>query len=176
MKRNLKIYQFAGFVFSVVVGSLLHFLYDWTNECVLVAPLSAVNESTWEHMKLLFFPSFAFALIQNRYFNEYKNFWCVKLIGIGVGLLMLPLLFYTYNGAIGKSPDWLNISIFFVAAAIDFFVEYSLFKNEIFSCKHSTTAFLFICLLGILFIGFTFAVPRIPLFRDPVTGIYGIGG
>ncbi|MBE7064588.1 MAG: hypothetical protein E7384_02075 [Ruminococcaceae bacterium] len=174
MKRELSVYQFAGFVFTTVFGSLFHFVYDWTNQSILVAPFSAVNESTWEHMKLLFFPSFVFALIQSRYFSEYKNFWCVKLAGIVIGLLIIPALFYTYNGAIGKSPDWINIVIFFIAAAIEFFIEYLLFKNEIFGCKYPKIAFLLICLIGVPFVVFTFATPAIPLFRDPVTGIYGI--
>lgn len=38
------------------------------------------------------------------------------------------VLFYTYNGAIGKSPDAVNIAIFFAAAA-SFIPESTLFKN-----------------------------------------------
>ena len=56
MKRRLWRWQLAGFIFTAVLGVLLHFLYDWTNESLVVALFSAVNESTFEHMKLLFFP------------------------------------------------------------------------------------------------------------------------
>lgn len=93
MKRNLYLWQFVGFVMTVLGGTLLHFLYDLTNESVLVAPFSAVNESTWEHMKLMYFPLFVFALIQRRFFREYKSFWCIKLIGIITGLVLIPVLF-----------------------------------------------------------------------------------
>ncbi len=174
MKRNLSLWQFAGFALTTLGGSLLHFLYDWTNESVLIAPFSAVNESTWEHMKLLFFPMLVFALIQSRFFKEYENFWCVKLAGIATGLVLIPILFYTYNGVFGKSPDWVNIAIFFVSVALSFLLEMYMFKNGSLRCKRPWLSFSVICLIGILFVVFTFATPKIPIFQDPITQIYGI--
>lgn len=173
MKRNLTFWQFAGFAVTALGGMLLHFLYDWTNQSILVAPFSAVNESTWEHMKLLFFPSFIFALIQSRFFKEYGNFWCVKLAGIASGLILIPVLFYTYNGIFGKSPDWVNIAIFFLSAAAVFMLETQLFKKERLCCKSPQLAFGVLCLTGVLFAVFTFAAPQIPLFKNPLTGTYG---
>ncbi len=173
MKRDLAIWQFGGFVFAVVFGSLLHFLYDWTVGSALVAPFSAINESTWEHMKLLFFPLFIFALIQSRFFKTFDNFWCIKLIGVLVGLLSIPVLFYTINGVFGRSPDWVNISIFFVAAAATFLLETRFFKKGEIKCGMPWIAFGIICLIGILFIIFTFTPPEIPLFQDPATRLGG---
>ncbi len=173
MKRDLKLWQFAGFALTSLGGTLLHFLYDWTNQSLLTAPISGVNESTWEHMKLLFFPLFVFALVQNRYFKDYSSFWCVKLIGILTGLLTIPILFYTYNGIFGTSLDWVNITIFFVATAITFLVETKLFQKNTIPC-FPRLAFLVVCFIGVLFVLFTFIPPQIPLFRDPLTGEYGI--
>ena len=174
MKKDLFLWQFAGFALSTLAGTLLHFVYDWTQESVLLAPFSGVNESTWEHMKLLYFPLLIFALVQSFFFKEYRNFWCVKLVGILTGLVLIPVLFYTYNGAVCKSADWLNITFFFVAAAGTFFVEWALFKMKHWRCKWPWPAFGVICLLGMLFVAFTFAPPPLPLFRDPLTGTYGI--
>lgn len=173
MKQNLSLWQFAGFSLSTLFGTILHFLYDCTNKSLLIAPFSGVNESTWEHMKLLYFPLFIFALIQSRFFNDYKNFWCIKLIGILVGLLLIPVLFYTYNGVIGKSPDFINIAIFFVAAAATFILEYYLFKKNTIKCKRPWLAFLIIFFIGVLFVLFTFVTPEIAIFKDPITGSYG---
>jgi len=173
MKRDLALWQFAGFVATSLGGTLLHFLYDWTNQSVLVAPVSGVNESTWEHMKLLFFPMFLFALLQSRSFKEYAGFWCVKLKGMVTGLLLIPMLFYTYNGALGKSPDWINITIFFIAAAVTFILETRLFKKESTGCKRPQLCLAALCLIGVLFVVFTFVPPPLPLFRDPLTGAYG---
>ena len=80
MKNDLLIYQVVGLTFTAFFGTILHFLYEWTN-LILIAPISAVNESTWEHMKLVFIPSFVFAIIQSFiYKKEYNSFWFVKLI------------------------------------------------------------------------------------------------
>ncbi len=174
MKPNLSLWQFAGFSLSSLFGTILHFLYDWTNKSILIAPFSGVNESTWEHMKLLYFPLFIFALVQSKFFKEYKNFWCVKLIGILTGLVLIPVLFYTYNGVFGKSPDFINIAIFFVSAGAAYLLEWRLFKSQKRKCSYSKLAFFIICLIGIAFILFTFVTPKMPIFMDPITGGYGI--
>ena len=114
MKHSIKLWQLAGFSITSLLGTLLHFLYDWTGKSVIAAPFSGVNESTWEHMKLLFWPMLLFSIVQNRYFKEYSDFWCIKVKGIVLGLVLIPIIFYTYNGVIGKSPDWVNIIIFFI--------------------------------------------------------------
>ena len=174
MKKSVFLWHFAGFAVTSFLGTILHFLYDWTGESTLSALISGVNESTWEHMKLLFFPMFIFALIQSRFFKDAKNYWCIKLIGAVLGLVLVPVLFYTINGVFGPTPDWLNITIFFVSAAAAYLTEAILFKADMPECPFNRTAFLILCLIGVLFIIFTFFTPQIPLFRDPLTGTYGI--
>lgn len=174
MEQKIIRWEFGGFAVAAILGTILHFLYGMTRENVLAAPFSAVNESTWEHMKILFIPLFFFALIQSRYFKETKNFWCVKLVGTLAGLILLPVLFYTYNGTFGKSPDFVNIGIFFVSAVAVFLLEAQLLKNETFRCKRPWLPFLLLCLILGLFVLFTFNTPQIPLFKDPVSGGYGI--
>ena len=174
MKRDISLWQLGGFALSTFGGTLLHFLYDLTNKSIFAAPFSGINESTWEHMKLLFFPMFIFSLLQSRFFKEYKNYWYVKLFGIISGLVLIPILFYTYNGVIGKSPNWVNIAIFFFSAALAFLLEWRLFKNDSLKCKRPHLAFGLICLIGILFVVFTFVTPGLGIFQDPLTGTYGL--
>ncbi len=174
MKRQIGLWQLMGFAVTSLGGTILHFLYEWLGEAVWIAPLSGVNESTWEHMKLLFWPTFIFAIVQSFFFKERKEFWCVKLRGILLGLILIPILFYTYNGVIGKSPDWLNIAIFFLSAAIAYIYEARQFKNGTTACKSQKFAIVFLCTIAVLFVVFTFRAPEIGIFRDPLTGAYGI--
>ena len=169
MKRS-SLWQAAGFAVSTLLGTLLHFLYDWTGAFAI---FSGVNESTWEHMKLLYWPLFLFAIFQ-RFFYREKNFWWVKLGATVLGLALIPVLFYTYNGAFGKSPDWLNIAIFYVAAAGAFLFEWWVFRKNLLQWKYPQLALGALVLIGILFVVFTFSPPRIPLFQDAVTGKFGI--
>ncbi len=175
MKRSLKLWQIGGFIFTGIAGVLLHFLYDLTRGSVIVAPFSAVNESIWEHMKLLFFPMFIFALIEYKYIGkDYENFLCAKLAGILTGLLIIPVLFYTYTGVLGVTADWFNILIFFIASGVSYYLETRLLKNGTMLCKTPQLAFVLLCLIALLFVVFTFVQPEIPLFMDMSTGNYGI--
>lgn len=168
-------WQIRGFIFTCIAGVLLHFLFNWSGRSVLAAPFSAVNESIWEHMKLLFFPMFIFTLLESHYIGaDYGNFFCVKLIGIAVGMALIPILYYTLNGMLGNLPDWVNIAIFFVCVFISYYVENRLFANNTISCSSPKTAIWILITIAIVFGIATFFPPKIPLFKDPVTGTYGI--
>lgn len=175
MEKSLRRYGIIGFFFTGITGVLLHFLYELSGKFIIFAPFSAVNESTWEHMKLLFFPMLIFAFIEYRLIGKsFDNFWCVKLMGTVVGLFSIPLLFYTYKGALGVSADWFNIAIFFIAAAVTFVLERAMLKSNA-NCRISPLAAISaLILIAVLFVIFTFAPPEIPLFLDPAKGGYGI--
>ena len=175
LKKSLKFRQAVGFIFTSVAGVLLHFLYDWTGQSIFIAPFSAVNESIWEHNKLLFFPMFIFALIEYKFIGKsYDNFWCAKLAAVLTGLILIPASYYTYTGMFGVNADWFNIIIFFIAVAAAYFSENILLKNNINFCKSSLAAFVILCLISLMFIIMTFIQPEIPLFKDMTTGDYGI--
>ena len=174
MKKSIGLWQLMGFAVTSLLGTVLHFLYEWLGESVLIAPFSGTNESTWEHMKLLFWPMFLFAIIESLFFREKKNFWCVKLRGTVLGLLLIPIIFYLYNGIIGKSPDWLNITIFFVAAAISYIYETHLFVKNKGKSSSSGLCLLLLLAIALLFVIFTFRTPEINIFKDPIRNTYGI--
>ena len=172
MKKSIGLWQLMGFAITSLGGTLLHFLYEWTDS-VWVAPFSGVNESTWEHMKLIFWPMFIFAIIQSFFFKDRKDFWCIKLMGTLLGLILIPVIFYTYNGVIGQSPDWINIAIFFISAMLAYLYEFRLFKKGT-NCKHPKKSFVILCAVAVMFIIFTFNPPTINIFKDPITNTYGI--
>ena len=174
MKSSIRLWQLIGFALTSLGGTVLHFLYDWLGGAIWIAPFSGVNESTWEHMKLLFWPMLIFAVAESFFFRERKDFICIKLRGILLGIILIPVLFYTYNGVIGKSPDWINIAIFFIAAAISYIYETVLFNRKNIPCKNPKIPILILAAIALLFILFTFATPEINIFKDPLTATYGI--
>ena len=174
MKRDVLLWQAVGFAVTAVGGTLLHFLYEWSGDRPWVGAFSAVNESVWEHMKLLYFPLVLFAVVQSVYFRDMPHFWWIKWIGTAAGLLLIPALFYLYNGAIGPSPDWLNISLFFLSAAVVFLLEWCLFHRGGGFPDSPRIPQALLALTGVLFVVFTYVTPHLPLFRDPLTGRYGI--
>jgi len=174
MKRSIGLWQLFGFAVTSLLGTILHFLYDLTGGSLLVAPFSGVNESTWEHMKLLFWPMFIYAVVQSVFAKDIASFWCIKLRGTLLGLALIPVIFYTYNGVIGKSPDWINITIFFISAAVTYVYETRQFNIDSVKCKSPKFAFAVFCIIALLFVVLTFVTPRIGIFKDRLTGTYGI--
>ena len=175
MKKNIFIWQVVGLTFTAILGTILHFLFAWCNYRNFVGSFSAVNESTWEHMKLVFVPSFIFAIVQSFFVKkEYDNFWLVKLIGIFIGTFLIPIFFYTLSGCFGKLSAFINILIFFVSVIIEYLIELYLFNRLEEKSKLDFLSILAIILFLALFIIFTFYPPKLPIFLDPLTKGYGI--
>ena len=166
MKKSLVFWQTVGFVFTSIVGTLLHFLYNWSGQNFVVGLFSAVNESIWEHMKLLYVPMLVFALFERRYIKS-NNYWCAKLIGIVTGLMLIPVLYYTYTGALGLSKDWVNIAIFFISVFITYFLETKLIKSEKEFCFSQTACVFVFISIGVIFVALTISPLNIPLFLPP---------
>ena len=166
MKKSISFWQMVGFIATGVGGTLLHFLYDWSGQHPVVGAFSAVNESIWEHMKLLFFPMLVFSLIEySRIGKDYPNFWCVKLIGTLMGLTVIPVIYYTYTGALGVSADWFNIAIFFIAAAAVYWLETKLLQNSRPRCTFPAVALGTLLLIGVVFVMLTYYPLNLPLFQ-----------
>ena len=56
-KKKIIRFQIFSVIFTWILGTILHFLYEWSGDNKIIASFSAVNESTWEHLKLVFFPT-----------------------------------------------------------------------------------------------------------------------
>ena len=177
MDSRLRRWEAGGFLFTCLAGTLLHFVYDWSGKSALVGAFSAVNESTWEHMKLLFVPMFLAALVEMAVLGDcFRNFWTAKAAGTLAGLGLIPALYYTYTGIFGVSIIWVDIGIFYVAAAAGFLLETRLLlRQRQRGGALQLPAMLLMWALALLFVFFTYYPPHIPLFQDPTTMLYGLG-
>lgn len=172
-KIKIKNYQVFSVIFTFIIGTILHFTYSWSGNNKIVALFSAVNESTWEHLKLLFFPMLITTIIGTFYFKKnVSNFLCSKTIGIITAMTFTVVFFYTYTGILGKNIALIDISSFFIATILGEFVSYILIVNN-FKCNN-IISLVFLIITFVLFAVFTFYAPHIGLFKDPITGMYGI--
>ena len=173
-----KKHSFLGWVLVSLLGTVLHFLYEWGGESMFTAPLSGVNESVWEHMKLLAVPVLLWTAVQGKHLRKvYPNFLAVRSVSLLAGLLLIPVVYYTYTGALGFRVTAVDISLFYVAAALVFFLDRWLGQRGRFSAPwQQKLGCLALVFLGLLFFRFTFHPPRFPLWQDPLTGTYGVKG
>ena len=74
-------FQIFSAIFAIILGTILHFTYTWSKNNSIVGLFSAINESTWEHLKLLFFPMLITTTIGYFIFKDtFPNFLCSKTI------------------------------------------------------------------------------------------------
>lgn len=176
MKRALRRWEIVGFLVVGALGTLLHFVYDWSGRSRAAAAISAVNESTWEHMKLLFIPFLLVTIVEFVVFSDaFRNFFACKATAALPGLFAIPTIFYTLTGAFGKLPDWVNITIFFVADALVYFVSYRMLTGgALRGGGAQIVGFVLLWVLLFAFVWFTYRTPHLPLFLDPLSGCYGM--
>jgi hypothetical protein len=168
-------YELAGIVFIVIVGSMLHFTFELSGHQPVVGVFSAVNESVWEHLKLGFWPALVWALFEYRSIREStNNFFFAKTVGIYLIPIVIPILFYSYTAVIGESVLVIDILTFVVAVIVGQLVSYKLLTYAKLPDMLNKISLVALVLLGVAFVLFTFHPPHLSLFRDPVTGEYGI--
>jgi len=168
-------YELAGIVFIVIIGTMLHFTFELSGNQPVVGVFSAVNESVWEHLKLGFWPALVWALIEYRYIKKsVNNFFFAKTVGIYLIPIVIPILFYSYTAVLGESVLVIDILTFVVAVIVGQLVSYKLLTYEELPDMLNKISLIALVMLGVAFVLFTFYPPHLPLFRDPVTGEYGI--
>ena len=166
MKR-LKLYMILGFLFTAVLGTVWHFLYDWTGRGAIAALFFPVNESTWEHMKLIFFPMLLSSFfLSARFKEEYPCLPGALLLGDLLGTLSIPVTFYTYKGIVGRSFLAADIAVFLAGVLIAFRTAWVL-KESPAVCQYRNLIYLFTVLSAVLFFIFAFLPPAIGLFAEP---------
>lgn len=173
--KKLKTLEILGVPFVFLGGTILHFLYQLTGGSVAGILFGAVNESVWEHIKIFALPYVVWSIIELASSIPYfKQFVIAKVFGLYLQSVLIIVFFYMYTSILGYSILWLDILSVFVWIVISHIFSYKFTVNE------ADLRFLFPLAVGMLFLffmmyfSFTAVPPHIELFKDPVTGMYGI--
>lgn len=169
--------ELIAILFSLILGTLLHFTYEWSGENVFVGSFSAVNESVWEHLKLVFYPMLIAMIIEYFLVKDVANNYVeAKTIGIFTAMSFIVIVFFTYSGIIGTSIIVIDILLFIISIILGEYVAYRLMKREDESTVTTEVlSIVIIIFLLLCFVIFTYLPPEVNLFRDVTTGVYGIG-
>lgn len=147
-----------------ILGSLNHFLYDWTGGSSFVALFCPINESPWEHLKLLLFP-FLFVTLGTAVLcrSRSRRFFYCRFLGVVCGMTFTLISFYTYTGIWGSHVLILDLLIFFLSVVLSFSAARIFFR----ALKQIPSANVIFTLWGagiFFFFVFTCFPPGIPLF------------
>lgn len=174
-KRSLFIMEVIGTVFVIAASVLLHFLYEMSGRQVWAALFAAVNESVWEHIKIFSLPYVFWGFVELFCVKiPFKKFVAAKVFGLYFLLLSIPIFFYSYTGLLGRSILAVDIASGFTFTALAFWVSYNLIVKAHCVERYYKLSLVLLAIYYLMAAYFSTVPPHIFLFRDPVTGGYGI--
>lgn len=170
------IFIIISVVIISVVGTISHFLYDISKHNKFIGLFSAVNESTWEHIKIALTPTLLWSLVDGFIYGEEPNYFLAKFVSLLTVILLMPLLFYGYQIFTKKDIVKFDILIFYIVIISSQLAFY-------FIINASSIDFIFSYLscvgIFILFGGYlihTTLPAKSFIFKDPISKKYGFRG
>lgn len=174
MKKYVLKWEISGIVFVFLLGALLHFIFEWSGESKIVGLFASVNEGVWEHFKQGFWPMCLYAAIEYRFLRGHiSNFLTAKAVAVYIIPIITGLVFYAYTAVVGEEILIVDILIFLVAIILGQLTSYKIMTSVKFPRYSNVVSLLFIVLLALILMLFTFYPPHLPIFLDG-RGFYGI--
>lgn len=165
-----------GFFFISIIGPLLHFAYDFSKHNKVVGLFSAVNESTWEHIKLALTPLFIYSLVDGYIYGSNPNYFFSKLIGVLTVIIVIPLIFYGYKIFTKKPILIVDITSFFITVFLSQYLSYIVLTTANASyIVNYISVILLLIIFGIYLLSTIHPIKSF-IFKDPNTKKYGLKG
>lgn len=164
-KKQSLIFFSVGAFFTLLLGTVGHFFYEWSGENPVVGLFFPVNESVWEHMKLALFPT-ALYLGAASLKVRGGNYALSSFVALFVGAALIPLLFYSYTGIVGRSVLAADIAVFIVSVVAGYAFAYLVYNAKTVPFLNAV-AVAGIVAIAVCFFTFTLCPPDALLFRAP---------
>lgn len=171
---NLKKTRILAIFITFAIGFLCHFAYDLMPNFI-TSLLFPVNESVWEHMKILYTSILIYGIIDYfilKKFNiEHNNFLISLFITSFISVIIYLALFIPIYYSVGESM-FISISLLFITYMLVYIINYHILKT--YNLKIYKISILPI-LIGYVIFGFLTYYPiKTQLFFDTKDEIYGI--
>jgi uncharacterized membrane protein YfcA len=161
-----------------VLGSMLHFVYEWSNHNKAVAVIAAVNESYWEHIKIAFWPVFILYLYEYILGGwKYAAFIPAKTIALYSIPISMVAIVSLYKLVTKKNVLFIDISVFFITIYIAQVLGTKLLSEITPSIMTTYISVFFLLVIVLAFLFLTIKPPKdSDIFKDPLTNKYGTKG
>ena len=176
-KKSIAVSETAGAVVIYCTAVFLHFVYPLSNGSALSILFGAVNESIWEHAKIFSAAYIGWSLLQliwlKVHFRQYVTAKCIGLYAL-MGLVIGS--YYAYVAFTDRNIVWIDILSSLLAVIAVQAMTYYLETGENKLKDYFAPALMLLMLYYLMFFSFTIFPPKTELFRDPVSGGFGIMG
>lgn len=169
---NAKRFYILSFIVVVILGSLLHLAFDASNRNVIVGLVAPVNESVWEHFKLILLPSTLFTILfilTKR--DKLNNSVFILSFSIIIASVFVFVFHYLYEYMGFDNSLIFDLLLYIISIGI-VFVSIYFFKDKEYIANTNTLGVVFVFLIYMLFFTYTFFPPKLEVFRDSITNTY----
>lgn len=172
----MKRIKFIGVIVIFLLTILYHFLYNWLPNPVF-SVFFPVNDSIWEHMKLLYSGIFTWGVIEYFILRKkgisYRNFFSTLFLEMVTSIMIYLIMYLPLYNVFGESMV-ISISLLIVVIILEEIFSYYLFSYSKENRILDRISILFIVLGFVVFLCFTYDPPRNYIFYDIVSNKYGI--
>ena len=159
-----------------VVGTIAHFIYELSNHNKIVGLFGAVNESTWEHIKIALTATILWSLVDGFMYGANPNYFLAKLLSLLIIIFLMPVLFYGYQLIFKKDNVVINVLIFYVVIICSQLLFYQFLKLNPINYVGQYLS----CVGNFIVFGAYMTLTLMPLknfiFQDPISNQYGFQG
>ncbi len=171
---NLKKLKIINVVIFFALSFLWHFVYDLIPNFI-TAIFFPVNESIWEHMKIIFgviiFGSLISLILMQKFKIKYNNFYVEIIIKAILGVIFYLAIFIPLYNIFGENL-FIPITLMLITYIVMEFIGYKILLLDELNIK--ILPIILIILSYILFALLTFYPPHYSIFFDETKLIYGI--
>lgn len=159
---------------TVFLGTIWHFAYQLSGDNLGMGLIAPINESVWEHLKIVFTPLLVIGIV--RYIvvkNDRNSYWTGLLLGMITSMLIVIFGFYLYSSLLGENlliDIGLYVASIIVALYVSAFVRSGLKTTKV----ADGISIIAIVVIGLALVYLTIAPPKFSPFIEKGSGTYGI--
>lgn len=171
---TLKKWKIISVVGIFLISALLHFIYNWFPN-FFTSLFFPVNESIWEHNKIIVGSFFIWAIIEKLYYKKRKNVIFSEAVSSIFCAFLVMIIFTPVYLYILKTQDNMIVTfaIFILSIIISQILSYKLLQKDYNPRLEEAGVILFVVFFLINII-FTYYPPKVALFYDFTNEIYGL--
>ena len=115
-------FTIIGTIFTITLGIIFHFLYKLSNKNKILAYFVPINESVWEHIKLVIVPSLIWFIFELHHYPYNHNIWIAEYLKIFTMGFTITFLYYSYQKILKRNIFIIDIIIYIISVILGMFI------------------------------------------------------
>ena len=171
---TLKKWKAISVVIIFLLSALFHFIYDWFPS-FFTSLFFPVNESIWEHNKIIVASFLLLAIVEKLYYKKRKKVIFAEAISSLICMILVMIIFTPIYLYILKTNDNMvvTLAIFIFPITVSQIVSYYLLKKD-YNSKSEELGVILFAIFFLINIIFTYYPPNVAIFYDYTNNIYGL--